>query len=290
MAQRRRSNRPTTQTQHTGEVITNLRLHNELKVNICAKELVGGMHGGKVQVAMRHHGIDRTVDKRRVTRAIKVHEKHAAALRAQLLPPLPAAAAAALGTPATSPSSTDGADAGPAPSAPATPAAAGQTSAAHMPPQSATPATPAGRARLAEFEFRTFYLEEDDKLADKRIKIAALFDECSSKTEVTSLAGRLLAAGIRGCKAYIIAAAVRTHCPVRETKNLQHKTVTASRDRYLAGTEPARGRQPALGVGFDELLKKWVILQRLHFKVPVTKASAGSTRPRRRSTGSRRRR
>ena len=55
------------------------------------------------------------------------------------------------------------------------------------------------------------------------------------------------------------------------TRPRSSTTVTQSGVRHLAGTEPARGRQPTLGVGFDELLKKWVVLQRLYFKLPVTK-------------------
>jgi len=58
---------------------------------------------------------------------------------------------------------------------------------------------------------------------------------------------------------------------VHATKHLDAKTVAADRERYLAGSTAARGRQPSLGVGFDELLKSWVAVQRLHLKVPVTK-------------------
>ena len=98
-----------------------------------------------------------------------------------------------------------------------------------------------------------------------------MFDDCGTGVEVKSLAGRLLAAEVPLVNARLVAATVREHVQVQATKKLDHKTVAACRDRYLNGTEPARGRQPALSVGFDELIKKWVILQRLHFKVPVTR-------------------
>ena len=54
------------------------------------------------------------------------------------------------------------------------------------------------------------------------------------------------------------------HVQVHATKHLDAKTVAADRERYLAGSTAARGRQPSLGVGFDELLKSWVAVQRLH--------------------------
>ena len=138
MTNRRRSNRPTREPARTGKLISNTRACNELKVNTCAREVLVGMHGGKMARAMRRHGTDSTVGETRVTNAMLRYEPHTVALRSQLLPPSPANQ-----TPAPTAESADA-----SPAAPATPANAAAAAAAAAAETSS--ATPASRARLAQ--------------------------------------------------------------------------------------------------------------------------------------------
>lgn len=249
-------------------MVPDVKRHNLEKVQQCAKELVAGMHSGNVQAAMRVHGITH-LGKLPVTKAMRVYQPHAAALRTQLLRPTPTPAprlSASSGSPAASEASP--ANPAPAASAPATAGASNSTPSASAAP---LPTTRVGRLRAAQLEFNGFALRGDQTNLQKRAAVAQLFDECASGTDVKRLAARLLAAAVQGANANLIAAAVRDHVQVHATKHLDAKTVAADRERYLAGSTAARGRQPSLGVGFDELLKSWVAVQRLHFKVPVTK-------------------